>query len=379
VGVSFVLGIISSKIISVFLGSSGMALMGSFRNFTMMLKSMATLGINNSIVTLFVENKEDPKELSLIYSTFFWLFLAISGLLGITVLFSASAISSFLFYSTQYATPIRYKTLVYLQVVSNVLVFAITAYCIWKHQIPGGLFSVALSEVLMVAVTFSFVWKDKGAFQFDLKKIISQKYVQVIQKFSIMALLSAVVVPLTLLLIRNGIVQHYSLQQAGIWDGVNRLSSFYMMFFSSGLSLYYMPKLAAIHTETEFKNELKSYFTVFVPLFLLVLIGVFVLKSYLIKIAFTEEFASINSLLIWQLAGDFFRIMTLAFGFQVVVKTMMKRYFFIEILFNLTYGALSYFWIENQAVTGVVKAYFYANVVCFFFVLFLFRKLFTSR
>jgi O-antigen/teichoic acid export membrane protein len=403
VGVSFVLGIISSKIISVFLGSSGMALMGSFRNFTMMLKSMATLGINNSIVTLFVENKEDPKELSLIYSTFFWLFLAISGLLGITVLFSAPAISSFLFYSTQYATPIRffglflplmvintfwlaiynglerYKTLVYLQVVSNVLVFAITAYCIWKHQIPGGLFSVALSEVLMVAVTFSFVWKDKGAFQFDLKKIISQKYVQVIQKFSIMALLSAVVVPLTLLLIRNGIVQHYSLQQAGIWDGVNRLSSFYMMFFSSGLSLYYMPKLAAIHTETEFKNELKSYFTVFVPLFLLVLIGVFVLKSYLIKIAFTEEFASINSLLIWQLAGDFFRIMTLAFGFQVVVKTMMKRYFFIEILFNVSYGALSYFWIENQAVTGVVKAYFYANVVCFFFVLFLFRKLFTSR
>lgn len=364
---------------------------------------MATLGVNNSIVTLFVENKEDPKELSLIYSTFFWLFLAISVVLGITVLFCAPFIASFLFYSTQYASPIRffglflplmvintfwlaiynglerYKTLVYLQVVSNVLVFAITAYCIWKHQIIGGLFSVALSEVLMVAVTFSFVWKDKGVFQFDLKKVISQKYVQVIQKFSIMALLSAVLVPLTLLLIRNAIVQHYSLQQAGIWDGVNRLSSFYMMFFSSGLSLYYMPKLAAIHTETEFKKELKSYFTVFVPLFLLIIIGVFILKSYLIKIAFTEEFTTINSLLIWQLAGDFFRIMTLAFGFQVLVKTMMKRYFFIEILFNLTYGALSYFWIENLAVTGVVKAYFYANVVCFFFVLFLFRKLFTSR
>ncbi len=364
---------------------------------------MATLGVNNSIVTLFVENKEDPKELSLIYSTFFWLFLAISGVLGIVVLFCAPSISSFLFYTTQYATPIRffglflplmvintfwlaiynglerYKTLVYLQVISNVLVFAITAYCIWKNQILGGLFSVALSEVLMVAVTFSFVWKDKGAFQFDLKKVISPKYVQVIQKFSIMALLSAVLVPFTLLLIRNIIVQHYSLQQAGIWDGVNRLSSFYMMFFSSGLSLYYMPKLAAIHTETEFKKELKSYYTIFVPLFLLIIIGVFVLKSYLVRIAFTAEFEPINSLLIWQLAGDFFRIMTLAFGFQVVVKTMMKRYFFIEILFNVTYGALCYYWIENQALTGVVKAYFYANVVCFLFVLFLFRKLFTSR
>jgi PST family polysaccharide transporter len=74
VAVSFVLGIFSSKIISVFLGTSGMALTGSFRNFALMIKSVATLGINNSIVKLFVENKEDKKELSVIYSTFFGFF-----------------------------------------------------------------------------------------------------------------------------------------------------------------------------------------------------------------------------------------------------------------------------------------------------------------
>jgi PST family polysaccharide transporter len=54
VAVSFVLGIFSSKIISVFLGTSGMALTGSFRNFALMIKSVATLGINNSIVKLFI-------------------------------------------------------------------------------------------------------------------------------------------------------------------------------------------------------------------------------------------------------------------------------------------------------------------------------------
>jgi PST family polysaccharide transporter len=59
VAVSFVLGVFSSKIISVFLGTSGMALMGSFRNFALMIKSLATLGASNSIVKLFVENKQD--------------------------------------------------------------------------------------------------------------------------------------------------------------------------------------------------------------------------------------------------------------------------------------------------------------------------------
>ena len=71
VAISFLLGLLSTKIISVFLGASGMALMGSFRNFSTMTKSLATLGINNSVVKLFVENKKNREELSIIYSTFF--------------------------------------------------------------------------------------------------------------------------------------------------------------------------------------------------------------------------------------------------------------------------------------------------------------------
>lgn len=82
-----------------------------------------------------------------------------------------------------------------------------------------------------------------------------------------MALLSAVIAPLTLILIRNTIVQNYSINEAGVWDAVNRLSSFYMLFFNTGLSLYYMPKLASLNTDDEFKTELKSYFKTLVPLF----------------------------------------------------------------------------------------------------------------
>jgi O-antigen/teichoic acid export membrane protein len=402
VGVSFVLGIISSKIIAVFLGTSGMALMGSFRNFATMIKSMATLGVSNSIVKLFVENKEDKQELSVIYSTFFWLFLVISSVLGILVLAFAEPISAFLFFTNSYTIPIRffalllplmvinafwlaiynglerYKKIVFIQIVSNVLVFGITAFLIWQKQIFGGLLSIAIGEILMVIVTFLFVRQDKESFRFDLQKLISQKYLNVIKRFSIMALLSAFALPMTLLFIRNEIMVTHSIEAAGIWDAVNRLSSFYMMFFSSGLSLYYMPKLASIHTESEFKAELKSYFKVFVPLFFLMLVVVYWAKSIIIKMAFTEAFSSVNELLIWQLAGDFIKIMTLAFGFQILVKTMMKRYFLVEIVFNVSYFVLAVFLMKSSAVEGVVKAYFYANLVALVLVLLMFRKLFIK-
>ena len=403
VAISFVLGIFSSKVISFFLGTAGMALMGSFRNFALMTKSIATLGISNSIVKLFVENREDKRELSIIYSTFFWLFLLISSLLALLILVFALPISNFLFFSTSYSVPIRffglmlpfmvintfwlaiynglekYKSIVIIQIISNILVFVTTALLIWKQNLLGGLFSLAIGEILMVLVTFLFVRKDSEYFKFDLQKIMSTKYLNVIKKFSIMAFLSAVIVPMTLLLIRNKIVENYSIHDAGIWDAVNRLSSFYMLFFSSGLSLYYMPKLASIHTENEFKLELKSYFKLFVPLFLFMLVVIYFAKSIILKVAFTEEFSGISELLIWQLAGDFVKIMTLAFGFQIVVKTMMKRYFLGEIAFNLSYYLLSIYLLKRFLVEGVVQAYFYANLVCLVLILVMFRKLFFVK
>jgi len=400
--VSFILGIFSSKIIAVFLGTSGMALIGSFKNFSGMLKSIATLGINNSIVKLFVENKDDQEELSIVYSTFFWLFLGISTLLCIAVEAMAPMLSHLLFYSNQYTTPIRffglllplmvinsfwlaiynglekYKSIILIQVISNVLQFGTTAYLIMFDNIEGGLLSVALGELLMVVVTYVFVSKDKSYFQFRLQKILSVKYLKIIQRFSIMALLSAVVVPVTLMVIRDSIVRQYALNEAGLWDAINRLSGFYMMFFSSGLSLYYMPKLASIHTESEFKVELKEYFKVLVPLFFVMLLGLYLAKSFVLKLAFTAEFSSINDLLIWQLIGDFFRIMTLAFGFQVLVKTMMKRYFIIELLFNCSYLLLALYLLPLYGIKGALQAYCIANILSFIVVLLMFRKLFSK-
>lgn len=364
---------------------------------------MATLGISNSIVKLFVENKEDPKELSIIYSTFFWIFLVISTLLSLLILVFAIRISSFLFYTNSYTFPIRFfglllpfmvintfwlaiynglekfKRIIVIQIISNILVFGITALLIYKKNIFGGLLSVALGEVMMIIVTFLFIRNEPDYFKFDLQKLISKKYFNIIKKFSGMALLTAIIAPLTLLFIRNMIVETYSIQEAGIWDGVNRLSSFYMIFFSSGLSLYYMPKLASIHTESEFKFELKSYFKVFVPLFLLMLILIYFAKGIILKLAFTPEFSHVENVLIWQLLGDFFRIMTLAFGFQILVKTMMKRYFLVEIVFNLMYFLFSFYLIKQNAIEGVLQAYFYTNILCFVLVLVLFRKLFVKR
>jgi O-antigen/teichoic acid export membrane protein len=396
--VSFITGLVISKIISVFLGTAGMAILGSFRNFTSLLKSTATLGINNSVVKLMVENKNDKKELSQLYSTFFWFFLLISFCLSLFTIIFSNSISEFLFLTNSFSNPIRFfaltlplvvittlwisvfnsfekfKQIISIQILSNLLVFAVTALLIWKNNMTGGLVSMAVGEILMILTTLYFFKKEKNHFDFELLFVIKNKYFKSIGKFLVMALVSAIMVPITLLFIRYEITQQYNIEAAGIWDATNRLSNFYMLFFSSGLTLYYMPKLAKLKTERAFNHELSFYFKTIVPLFLLTIIGVYFCKALIIEIAFTKEFYTINTILIWQLAGDFFKIMTLAFGFQILVKTMILRYFIIEIIFNVCYYFMASYLMKSHHVEGVLQAYFYANLITFLVIIIMFRK-----
>jgi O-antigen/teichoic acid export membrane protein len=398
VGASFVFGIISTKIVSVFLGPQGMAFLGSFRNFSSMMRLTSTLGINNSLVKLYIENKEDKKELAIIFTTFFWLFLGVSVFLAALILLFSNSISQVLFFSNQYEIYIKFfgvvipfmvvnafwlaiyngleqfKKITYISIIGNFIVFLVSIYLIYEHKIEGALLSIVVSEIVLTIATFLFVCNDLSYFKFDLQKIISKKYYHIILKFSSMALLSAIIVPVTLILIRNLIVNNNSINDAGIWDGVVKLSNFYMVVFGSGLSLYYLPKLAKLKSDIEFKNELKFYFRSFIPFVAIALLIVFFVKNYIVQIAFTKEFSAINDVLIWQLAGDFVRMLTLAFGYQIVVKTMMKEYFFLEITYNLAYYFLAFYLVEQFSFLGALQAYFYANVFILMCNLFIFRK-----
>ncbi|NMH26659.1 O-antigen translocase [Flavobacterium silvaticum] len=387
VGINFVLGFASAKIISVFLGASGMALIGSFRNFIAMVKGLCTMGISSAVITLIIENKENPKALSAIYSTFFWLLAIASVVLSGIGLFFCNALSQFLFYTIDYVNPLRlfllllplvvltifwlaiyngfslFRKIIYIQTISSILVFAVSGIGIWKFGIDGGLVSLAIGEVLIVGVTSVYLVKDIRQFDWKLQFGIDGTYLNNIRKFAIMAIVSAVVGQGTLLLIRNILIADSGLSQAGIWDAANRFSGFLMTFINSGLTLYYMPKLASSQSEQEFVAEIRTYYKILVPLSLVLIVSLYALRNLVIHLVFSAEFSPVADLIKWQLAGDFLRILYLAFGFRLLVKQQVWRYCSIEIGFNVIYLLLSYELVSRYEAEAAVMAYFFANVV----------------
>ena len=393
VGAQFVLGIFSVRIVSEFLGPNGMALTGNFRSFTSLIKSVSVMGLKEGLINQ-VTTTADKKEKDYILFTFLSFFFVVAIGLAIIISIFSNSISIYLFKTVSYAHYLMYfaallpffvlqtvlvsllnahqqfKKIIAIQIVANFVLFLSSFYLIYNQLLTGAFLSIAITDLIGGIVALFFANKY---FKFKLHFQISA--IKTISKFIIMALVSAVVIPLTAILLRNHIIEGANLASAGIWEATSRISGFYMLFFSTGLSLYYLPKLAMLQTATEFKSELAYYFKTIVPLFVGVGILVYLFKDLIISIALTSEFTAVRELLVWQLVGDLIRIMTLAFGFQILAKTMVYKYIFVELLFNGLYLLFGFMLFESQKVEGIVQAYAIANGITLFVVLFLFRKL----
>jgi O-antigen/teichoic acid export membrane protein len=396
--VQFILGLISVNIVSVYLGPSGMAFMGNLRNFTSIFKSISIVGLKEGFIKLFIENTEKEQRKK-IFSSFLTFFGIVTIACSFIIIIFASQWSQLIFITDQYSQFLIlfglllpfftlqsflaallnaqqfFKKLIGLQLVSSIVIFALTTYFTIRNQLDGAVLTLVISDVVLLICTLFFLHKNEAFQYFNTLKNIDFTYLKSIKKFLLMALVSAIVIPLTSLLIRNLIITDISLDAAGNWEAVNRISGFYMMFFSAGLSMYYLPKLSELKTDAEFKKELSYYFKTLVPLFIFVLFLVFVAKNLIIDYVLASKFQLVKSLLIWQLLGDLFKIMTLAFGYQILVKAMVNKYLIVEIVFNVLFYFGVLFLLKQFSVEGAVMAYFYANVITFLVVLYFFRKL----
>ena len=393
VGAQFVLGIFSVRIVSEFLGPNGMALTGNFRSFTSLFKSVSVMGLKEGLINL-ITTTADKKEKDNILFTFLSFFLMIAIGLAIIIIAFSEPMSIYLFKTAAYANYLVYfaallpffvlqtvlvsllnalqqfKKIIGIQIVTNFVLFLASFYLIYQELLAGAFLSIAITDLIGGVVVLFFAKKH-----FTLSFHFQSSAIKTISKFIIMALVSAIVIPLTAILLRNHIIAEANLSSAGIWEATSRVSSFYMLFFSTGLSLYYLPKLGLLQTDGEFKEELAYYFKTIVPLFIGVGVLVYLFKDVIISIALTSEFTPVRELLVWQLLGDLIRIMTLAFGFQILAKAMVYKYIFVELLFNGLYLLFGFLLFESQKVEGIVQAYAIANGITLLVVVFLFRKL----
>jgi PST family polysaccharide transporter len=189
-----------------------------------------------------------------------------------------------------------------------------------------------------------------------------------------MTLISSVFGPLVYLSIRNNVIENLSIEKAGYWEAISRISSYYMLFLATILTVYFLPKLSKAVNNLETKNIFRSYFKGIIPVFTFGLIILYCLKDFLISIILTKEFQPVSTLFFWQLVGDFFKALSLILGYQFFAKKLTKAFIFFE-LFSLSVLWLSSnYFMPVYDIEGVILAYALTYAIYFATLMVYFRK-----
>jgi len=394
--VKMIIGFLTVKLYASFLGPSGFALLGNFKNFTGFFKQISTLGYDSGIVALVAKNRNDEQELSQVFSSSLYTRLVFSIILSFVVLLFVNQLNTFVF-NSEFSFQIifvlfsvflpfysintllisylnglgRFQRVILINLLATLLGFLVTAFLIYNYGLKGGVVSLAISESLVILPTLLFFRKQGIKITFkNVKKRILKRLCQ----FSLMALTTAIVVNTSHFLIRGHLISKLSMEEAGCWEAMIRFSNYYMMIISSSLTLYYLPKFSEIKFKKELIFEIKRYLLFVLPVSVFFFLTLYFFRNEIVLIVFDESFIETSDLFFYYLLGDFIKIISIIFGYRILAKGMFIKYIVIEVSFYFCYVFGTYLLLNlNYDLQSVVISYFSANLISLFILILMYR------
>lgn len=392
-----VAGVLTSKAIAIFIGAEGLALIGNLRNFVSSVQSVAILGFYKGAVRYIAEYKENIVRLSKTISTVYYIGFVSSILMSLLCYFNADYINSVIFPNySNYAYVIKifaivlpfyslnmfsfsimngfskYKILIVINIIGQILGLSVALLLIYQKNIDGALISVAIAESLIFLITLVGIINRRSLTPHIQVKHVSFSYFKRLSSYSVMALFSAVLLPLVALAIRSYIIDNIGYKDAGFWEAMTRISKYYLMLVSSLAALYFIPRFSEIDSVKIFRKEVFGFYKTIIPPLVLALVLIYLLRPYIVILVFSEEFQPVEDLFLWQLLGDFLKVLSLVIAYQFLAKKMFWHYIVTETFLIVILYITSIYFINMFGVKGAVIGHFVSYLMYYGVILLIF-------
>ncbi len=394
--IKVIVAFIINKFLSFYVGPSGLAIVGQMQDFVTLITTLANGGTGQGIVKYTSEYKTiDQKKkifstsvlISLVCSFFMMLLLILfNDSFSVLVLkshdyanvFTVFGVTLFLFGINVVLLSIlngqkEIKKFVLVNIANSIFSLIITSVLVVNYNLIGALYSLVVNQSLVFFVTLFFVINTKWfKFSYFFNGVDKNSFKKLI-KFSLMTLVSALMVPFSLLVIRNYIGSNLSWDSAGYWQGIWYISSVYLMIITSSLSIYYLPKLSELTDKNELIKEIISGYKIIMPIVCILAISIFLFREQIILIAFSDKFMPMKDLFAWQLIGDVIKMASWLLSYLLIAKAMTKYFIATEIIFSLTFMSFSILFIDLFGLVGITYA-FTLNYIIYFITVFVIVK-----
>ncbi len=390
-------GLVTNKLVAVFIGPEGLGVIGQFKDFMKLLLSVSQLGLDSGIVKNVSESQHDKVALAKVLSTAFKAQLLVSVVLALGIFLFRNQILIYLLGTREHAEifvllglavfPMflfssllailnglhQIKRYVSISIIANVLSSGCTIVLIFLYGLSGVLYSLVLAQFITFG-TLLFFLKNSGikiswfTQKFDLGKF------RELLKFSAMFISGTLTLSLSLIFVRKYLASNLGLEFAGYWEAMWRISALYLTFLTSAFAFYLLPTFSKLKTKY-LRKEIFKIWKITLPVALLIGTTVFLAKDILIPILYSEEFLVIGSLFLFQIMGDILRINSWVLGNLLVAKVHAKVFIAVQIGWGVLFCILVTVLVPQYGFKGVSIAYFLTYVAHFGFMNIYFKKL----
>ena len=387
--------IITSKIVAVLLGTTGVALFGQLTNLSNILLT-TSIGAMNLGLTKYVSDADhDHAEQKKYISTAFSIVIILSAITTLCVLIFSNEITNIIFHNSELNNIV---ILLGFGCIFNTANYMVVAILNGKKDLKGftkvslintavgisivplltyffNLQGALIGYVLIAPVAFFFsilLFYNSIVPNIEIKSFWNKKIALQLFSVSSMAILSAIFLPLSQIAIRNYLISNISTDAAGLWEGTNRISQVIYLLVASSLQIYYLTSFSNLNKLSEIRQSIFKIGKMVFPLIVVMLAVIYLCKDLVIHILFSSTFLKIRDIIGLQLLGDLFKNLSWLFLYALFVKKFTKIYLLLEVIFSISLILITFYCIDNYGLFGSTLGYCINNFIYFIVLLSLF-------
>lgn len=382
-------GLLVVKLLAVTFGPSGVGQAGNFRQLITVLGVLSGAGIFNGITKYVAEYHQQPERLRAVVGTSSAIVLGFSTLLALIFLLAAKPVSIALFGHADYQNVVRAVAFIqmgiayanlflailkgYRDAMGNALaviggsLIGVVAYyiCFRIGGYPGALVGLALVPALVVIPAAAMLIRRKTIPLSYLKLSWDKALASHLGKFTIMALITSVTLPVAYVMMRNLLADRYGWDAVGIWQGVSSISDAYLQFITASFTVYLLPTLSRLKAKADISREILRSLKFVLPAVATASLIVWLLRDFAIWLLFSHQFTAMRDLFAWQLVGDVLKVGSYVFGYLVIAKASLRFYILTEVSQFLLLTGFAHWLIPMNGSLGAAQAYMATYIVYF--------------
>ncbi|CAM2825678.1 hypothetical protein [Vibrio neptunius] len=382
-------GIAINKVIAVYLGPSGLALIGQFQNSTGLLCSIANGSIQTGVVSNIAKSKNEREHLA-VRSNAVLIMAVLSIVVSVILVIFHGYFSKVLFLSDGYSkhlfllafSMIFYSFNIYIISILNglgrvkeysflnIFLNVIIAICVVTLTIFNGISGAILGFITsQIGFFFLFLCFYKGAFNYQFFKVslvcVDRRQLISLFSYGLTSFLSGFIMAMMLMTVRFVVITHIDQSSAGYWEGLYKIGFYFHMLFALPISIYYLPKFSSTGCANDIKKYILASFKFCILGLLIIGASIFIFRELIVNILFSSEFGVISDLIPIVLISEAFRVMTSIFSTFLYSKQALKAIILNESVWAIIFVVLSYIFVQMFMLKGILYAYFIACVIQF--------------